>query len=63
MNIGDTVWVAAQAGRGCDYKAKIEAMTEVKARVRPLTVALSSPAWCNSVRARWVSLGMLRPVV
>jgi hypothetical protein len=62
MQVTNIVWVEPSPGHGIEYKAEIEEILDGKARVRPLTVALSSPAWANSVRPRWVKLSKLRLV-
>lgn len=59
LTVGDRVVVLPQPGRGLDYPAIIERISDGWAVVRPVNVALSSPAWANSKRARRVKIGKL----
>lgn len=57
--VGDRVIVHPGPAAGLEYHAIVERLTATRATVRPVDVALSKPAWCNSRRARSVRLSML----
>jgi hypothetical protein len=58
--VGDRVRVHPGPARGLPYDAVVEAITTDKAKIRPLTVALSKPTWARSTRARAVRLTQLQ---
>ena len=59
---GDRVIVLPQPGRGLSYTAEVTMVSyDGRARIKPVDVALSQPAWANSRRARWVKVSNLMP--
>lgn len=54
--VGSRVRVHPGQGQGLSYEAIVEEIGGDNAKVRPVGVALTKPAWAGSVRARRVGL-------
>lgn len=67
MKAGETVLANAFAALGLPYKARIEAIKEDRARIRPLEIAPTAGAGprageAPTFRARWVKLSTLQAI-